>query len=77
EIALFRSQLSRAMERIGQLERQLAAARKNSSTSSKPPSPDIVKPPKPPRNDGKKRKRGGQPGYEVGRRIGRNCKTCL
>jgi len=64
EMALLRSQLSQALERIAQLERELAAARKNSSTSSKPPSSDMVKPPKPPRKDGKNRKCGGQPGHE-------------
>jgi transposase len=64
EIALLRSQLAQAMERITQLERQLAAARKDSSTSSKPPSSDLVKPPKTTRKDGQKRKRGGQPGHE-------------
>src|SRR5271157_68656 len=64
EMALLRLQLSQALERIAQLERELAAARKNSSTSSKPPSSDMVKPPKPPRKDGKKRKRGAQPGHE-------------
>ena len=64
EIALLRSRLAQALERITQLERQLAVARKNSSTSSKPPSSDLVKPPKPPRKDGQKRKRGGQPGHE-------------
>ena len=64
EIVLLKSQLTQALERITQLERQLAVARKNSSTSSKPPSSDIIKPPKPPRKDGQKRKRGGQPGHE-------------
>jgi len=53
EIAALKSQLAQAMERITQLERQLAAARKDSSTSSKPPSSDIVKPKKPPRKGGK------------------------
>jgi transposase len=64
EIALLKSQLARALERIAQLERQLAAARKNSSNSSKPPSSDLVKPPKPQRKDGQKRQRGGQPGHQ-------------
>jgi transposase len=64
EIALLKAQLARALERIAQLERQLAAARKNSSNSSRPPSSDLVKPPKPPRKDGQKRQRGGQPGHE-------------
>ena len=36
ELANLKRQLAEALERIGQLEQQLAAARKNSSTSSKP-----------------------------------------
>lgn len=49
---------------VGQLQRQLAAARKDSSTSSKPPSSDIVKPPKPRPPAGRSRRnRGGQPGH--------------
>jgi transposase len=63
EIADLKRQLAEALERIGQLEQELAAARKNSSTSSKPPSSDIVKPKKPRGKGGKKRKRGGQPGH--------------
>jgi hypothetical protein len=43
EIALLRLQLAQALERITQLERQLAMARKDSSTSSKPPSSDLAK----------------------------------
>ena len=64
EIADLKAQLAAALERIAQLEHQLAAARKNSSTSSKPPSSDIVKPKKPLGKGGKKRKRGGQPGHK-------------
>jgi len=64
EIADLKAQLAAAIQRIVQLEQQLAAARKNSSTSSKPPSSDIVKPKKPRGKDGKKRKRGGQPGHK-------------
>jgi transposase len=59
-----KSQLAQALERITQLEQQLAVARKDSSTSSEPPSSDLVKPPKQPREDGQKRKRGGQPGHK-------------
>ncbi len=55
------------LERISQLEAQLAAAKKDSSTSSKPPSSDIVKPPRPDAKSrgGRKRKRrpGGQKGH--------------
>lgn len=59
------------LERIGILERELAAvrtelsaARKNSSNSSKPPSSDITQPP-PGSSGGRKSKRkiGGQPGH--------------
>lgn len=54
----------RLLERIQQLEQQLAAATKNSRNSSKPPSSDIVKPPKPNLPSGKKRKQGAQPGHQ-------------
>ncbi len=64
EIADLKAQLAAALERIAQLEQQLAAARKDSSTSSKPPSSDIVKPKKPRGKGGKQRKRGGQPGHK-------------
>jgi len=53
EIADLKAQLAAALERIAQLEHQLAAA----------PSSDIVKPKKPRGKGGKKRKRGGQPGH--------------
>ena len=46
-VATPEKQLAEALERIAQLEQQLAAAKKDSSTSSKPPSSDIVKPKKP------------------------------
>ncbi len=63
-VAELERQFTKAMQRIGQLEEQLAKAQKNSSTSSKPPSSDIVKPNK---SVGKKgsnrRKAGGQPGH--------------
>ena len=56
--------LEQQVQRIGELERELAKARKNSSTSSKPPSSDIVKPPRPsPPGGNGKRKIGGQPGH--------------
>src|SRR5580704_9858088 len=52
------------LNRIAELEAQLAAARKHSGNSSKPPSSDIVKPPKPqPNGTDQKRRRGGQPGH--------------
>jgi transposase len=52
------------LERISELEAELAKAKKNSSNSSKPPSSDIVKPKKP-KGKGRrgKRKQGGQPGH--------------
>ncbi|MHC4177763.1 MAG: DUF6444 domain-containing protein [Planctomycetota bacterium] len=68
EIADLKVQLAEALQRIGQLEQQLAAARKNSSISSKPPSNDIVKPPKTKRKTRKKRKRSGQSGHNRNQR---------
>ncbi len=55
--------IEKLVQRVDQLERQLAAARKNSSTSSKPPSSDIVKKPKGGGSRKGKRKRGGQKGH--------------
>lgn len=56
---------ARLMQRVAELEAQLARAEKNSGNSSKPPSSDIVKPPKQVSGRGgkKRRKRGGQPGH--------------
>jgi len=51
------------LERIANLEAELAKANKNSSNSSKPPSSDMVRPPKPSAKNRKKRKRGAQPGH--------------
>ena len=52
------------LERIAELEAELAKAKKNSSNSSKPPSSDIVKPKKPKCKGRRgKRKQGGQPGH--------------
>jgi len=51
------------VERIAELEAEVARLKKNSSNSSKPPSSDIVKPPKPPASHGGKRKIGGQHGH--------------
>ena len=52
------------LERIAELEIELAKAKKNSSNSSKPPSSDIVKPKKP-KGKGRRgrRKQGAQPGH--------------
>ena len=72
-VAELEKQLSAAMARIEDLERQLASAKKNSSTSSKPPSSDIVKPPRPTAQahtgQKRKRRRGGQPGHERHERM--------
>jgi transposase len=66
--ALIEAAVARAVEplvqRIAELEAEVARLKKDSSTSSKPPSSDIVKPKKPPAKDGKKRKKGGQPGHD-------------
>jgi transposase len=63
-----RMMVEQQAQKIGELERELAASRKNSSNSSKPPSSDIVKPP-PDAGKGKgkrkRRKRGGQPGHPM------------
>jgi transposase len=61
--------VQRQGQRLGQLERQLAASKKNSSNSSKPPSGDIVKRPKSRKRRGKKRKRGAQPGHPMHERA--------
>lgn len=58
--------VSELLERVRELEAELAKAKKNSSNSSKPPSSDIVAPKKGSKKPGrpKKRKRGGQPGHQ-------------
>lgn len=64
EMGGLREQNRQLLEKIHQLEAQLAAAKKNSRNSSKPPSTDLVNPKKPKdRGAKKKRKRGGQPGH--------------
>jgi hypothetical protein len=52
------------LQRIAELETEVAKAKKNSSNSSKPPSSDIVKPKKP-KGKGRRgrRKQGAQPGH--------------
>ena len=62
-IATLEAQLSATLQRLVELEAEVARLKKNSSNSSKPPSSDIVKPPKPAPPDGDQRKIGGQPGH--------------
>ena len=57
-------QIAALVDRVSNLELQLAKALKNSSNSSKSPSSDIVKPPKKQAKGRKKSKRGGQKGHE-------------
>ena len=61
-IAQQQRQIQVLLQRVKELEEEIARLKKDSSTSSKPPSSDIVKPAGPPRRRGKK-KRGGQPGH--------------
>ncbi len=63
-IAELRSTNAKLLQRISELELQLAKAFKNSSNSSKSPSSDIVKPPKKQADRRKKAKRGGQNGHK-------------
>src|SRR3972149_7632198 len=58
-----KAQIQKLLQRIQQLEEEIARLKKDSSNSSQPPSSDIVKPIKMMRRFGKKRKRGGQPGH--------------
>ncbi len=62
-IAELRSTNAKLLQRISELELQLAKALKNSSNSSKSPSSDIVKPTKKQAKRRKKSKRGGQKGH--------------
>jgi len=57
-------QIANLLDRVSDLELQLAKALKNSSNSSKSPSSDIVKPPKKQAKRRQKAKRGGQQGHE-------------
>ena len=63
-IAELRGTNAKLLQRISELELQLANALKNSSNSSKSPSSDIVKPPKKQANRRKKAKRVGQKGHQ-------------
>jgi transposase len=56
--------IEKLVQRVNELERQLAKARKDSSNSSKPPSSDIVKKPK--RQGGGRRKGKRKPGGQKG-----------
>jgi hypothetical protein len=62
-IARQAKQIANLIDRVSELELQLAKALKNSSNSSKSPSSDIVKPPKKKTDRRKKSKRGGQKGH--------------
>jgi len=63
-IAELKTQVQTLLERIKELEEEIARLRKNSNNSSKPPSSDIVKPKRTVRKvSRKKRKRGGQFGH--------------
>ncbi len=62
-IARQAKQIAGLIDRVSELELQLAKALKNSSNSSKSPSSDIVKPPKKKTDRRKKSKRGGQKGH--------------
>ena len=61
-IAAQQKQIDRLLERIRQLEDEIARLKKNSSNSSKPPSSDIVDP-QPDRKKKRKRRIGGQNGH--------------
>jgi transposase len=66
-----RKQIQALLERIKELEEEIARLKKNSGNSSKPPSSDIVKPKKTTRKVSRqKRKRGGQFGH---RKFSRPC----
>ena len=62
-IARQAKQIADLIDRVSELELQLAKAMKDSSNSSKSPSSDIVKPPKKQTDRRKKAKRGGQKGH--------------
>ena len=63
-IARLTKQVQMLMQRIEQLEEEVARLKKDSNNSSKPPSSDIVKPkPAVRKRITKRRKRGGQPGH--------------
>lgn len=63
-IAQQREQIQALLQRIKELEEEIARLKKDSGNSSKPPSSDIVKPKKTVRKvSRKKRKRGGQFGH--------------
>ena len=58
------AQIKQLVDRVAQLELELAKAKKDSSTSSKPPSSDIAKP-KPKQRPGRpKKRRRWQPGHQ-------------
>ena len=70
-IAELRAQVQALLQRVQELEEEVARLKKDSHNSSKPPSSDIVKPPSRPAKRGskKKRKRGGQFGHRKCSRV--------
>jgi transposase len=67
EIAELKALLKTALERIAELEAEIASLKKNSGNSSKPPSSDIVKPRKD-KDRRRKRKIGAQKGHKAQQR---------
>jgi transposase len=62
-IAQQKEQIQNLLQRVKDLEDEIARLKKDSGNSSKPPSSDIVKPMRVLRRLGSKRRRGGQPGH--------------
>ena len=63
-IAQQKEQIQVLLQRVKDLEDEIARLKKDSSNSSKPPSSDIVKPMKLPRAVRRKRQQGGQSGHQ-------------
>ena len=58
-----KEQIQALLQRVKELEEEMARLKKDSGNSSKPPSSDLVKPMRVLRRRGSKRRRGGQPGH--------------
>ena len=67
-IAALEGLFQAALEKIVQLEAEIAILKKHSGNSSKPPSSDIVKPPKPRKDKDRRRKIGTQKGHKAHQR---------